>query len=180
MTIVAALAAAFAVALAVLIRMQSAAHAVRDIADAANDTRGLFRGFLWRRKFAKSPLELVDDPREAAAAMLVMLAESDGVITERERTTIVNGMVTTFGATVTQAEQLFAQARFLARDVKLAEAGFRRLQPVLLRKLGPVERGQLIALLDAVARAEGDPGPVEREAIDRLALALEVKGRPRA
>jgi uncharacterized tellurite resistance protein B-like protein len=178
MTIVAALAAAFAVVVALLIRMQSAAHAVRDIADAASDTRGLFRGFLWRRKFAKTPLELVDDPREGAVAMMVMLAESDGVITERERTAVMNGTITTFGATAAQAEQLFAQGRFLARDVKLAEAGFRRLQPLIAKRLGAAERRQLIDILTAVANAEGQPGLVEQDAIDKLALALNVGRKP--
>lgn len=179
MAIIAGLAAAFAVALGLLIRMQSAANATRDIAEAASDTRGMFRGWAWRRKFARSPLDLVEDPREAAAAMLVMIAQSDGAITEREREAILAGMATTFGASHTEAEQLLAHGRWLSRDVTLPDEGFRRLMPLLRTKLAMPERVQLVELLKAVSAAEtktaASMGRIEADAITLAATQLGTR-----
>jgi uncharacterized membrane protein YebE (DUF533 family) len=99
MHILAALGAVLAVLVIVLFRMQQAANAARDIADVANDARGLFRRWSWRRKHAKHPLDTIDDARETAAAMMVAIAQSDGSITERERTAITAEMTKRFGAT---------------------------------------------------------------------------------
>jgi uncharacterized tellurite resistance protein B-like protein len=96
--------------------MQQAANAARDSADVANDARGLFRRWSWRRKHAKHPLDTIDDAREAAAAMMVATAQSDGGITERERLAITAEMTKRFGATPEQAEALLARARWLVQD----------------------------------------------------------------
>jgi hypothetical protein len=61
MHILAALGAVLGVLLFVLFRMQAAANAARDIAGAADEARGLFRRWGWRRKLAKNPLDTIDD-----------------------------------------------------------------------------------------------------------------------
>ena len=116
MHIIAILGAILGVAGLILFRLQQAANATRDIADAADEARGLFRRWGWRRKQLKSPLEAIDDAREAAAAMMVAVAQCDGAITERERTAIVAEMSKRFGATEPQAETLLARARWSVQD----------------------------------------------------------------
>jgi hypothetical protein len=66
MHILAILGAVLGVLLFVLFRMQQAANAARDIADVADEARGLFRRWGWRRKHLAHPLDAVDDAREAA------------------------------------------------------------------------------------------------------------------
>ena len=155
MHILAAIGAVLGVLIFVLFRMQQAANAARDIADAADDARGLFRRWGWRRKFAKNALDTVDDAREAAAAMMVVAAQSDGSITERERAAITSEMVRRFGATQQQADELFARARWLVQDRNDAGEVFRRLTPLIRRSCGPTERADLIDMLRAVAEADG-------------------------
>jgi uncharacterized tellurite resistance protein B-like protein len=111
MHILAILGAVVGVLLFALFRMQQAANATRDIVDAADEARGLVRRWSWRRKHARHLLDTVDDGREAAAAMMVAVAQSDGGITERERAAVTDEMVKRFGATPDQAEALFARAR---------------------------------------------------------------------
>jgi hypothetical protein len=50
-----------------LFRMQQAANAARDIADAADEARGLFAAGAGAGKHAKHPFDMIDDAREAAA-----------------------------------------------------------------------------------------------------------------
>jgi uncharacterized tellurite resistance protein B-like protein len=172
MHILAILGAVVGVALFVLFRMQQAANAARDIADVADDARGLVRRWSWRRKHARHPLDMVDDAREAAAAMMVVVAQSDGGITERERVAITTEMTRRFGATREQADALFARARWLVKDSADASEVFRRLTPLVQRNCGPTERSDLMEMLGAVASADGDPDAIVAQDIAKFAHAL--------
>ena len=172
MHIIAILGAVLGVLFLVLLRMQQAAHAARDLADAADEARGLFRRWGWRRKQLRHPLDAVDDAREAAAAMMVAAAQSDGGITDRERAAIAAEMSRRFGATERQAEELFARARWLVQHRTDAGEVFRRLTPLIVRACGPTERSDLIEMLEAVARADGQSDEVLARDISRLAHNL--------
>lgn len=158
----------------VLWRMQQAANAARDIADAANDMGGLVRRWRWSRKANTNPLDLVDDPREAAAAMMVAVAQADGPLTEAERTRILAEMADKFGASSSHAEELLARARWLTRDSLDAGNVMRRLQGPILKSLGPTERRELVAMLEAVAVADGRPDATVNRDIARLAENLKL------
>jgi uncharacterized tellurite resistance protein B-like protein len=172
MHILAILGAIVGVLLFALFRMQQAANATRDIVDAADEARGLFRRWGWRRKHARHVLDTVDDAREAAAAMMVAVAQSDGGITERERVAVTDEMVKRFDATPDQAEALFARARWLVKDSADAGEVFRRLTPVIQRTCGPTERSDLIKMLDAVASADGAADNIVAQDIAKFARTL--------
>ncbi len=172
MHILAAVAAVLGVLIFVLFRMQQAANAARDIADAADEARGLFRRWGWRRKLAKNPIDTVEDAREAAAAMMVAAAQSDGSITERERSAITAEMVKRFSATQAQADELLARGRWLVQGRTDAAEVFRRLTPLIQRSCGPTERSDLIDMLRAVAEADGRADDVVMQDIAHLTHAL--------
>jgi uncharacterized tellurite resistance protein B-like protein len=173
MHIVAVVGAVLAAVALILFRMQQAAHAARDIADAADEARGLFRRWGWRRKQLRHTLDAIEDAREAAAAMMVAAAQSDGGITERERTVITSEIRERFGASRRQAEELFARARWLVQDRTDAGEVFRRLTPLIKRTCGPQEKSDLIEMLAAVAAADGGNDDVLSQDITRLAHALK-------
>jgi uncharacterized tellurite resistance protein B-like protein len=172
MHILAAIGALLGVLIFVLFRMQQAANAARDIADAADEARGFFRRWGWRRKLAKNPIDTVEDAREAAAAMMVATAQSDGSITERERAAITAEMVKRFGATRTQADELLARGRWLVQDRTDAGEVFRRLTPLIKRTCGPTERADLIDMLRAVAEADSTGDDVVMRDIANLTHSL--------
>lgn len=174
MHIVALLGAIAGVLLFVLLRMQQAANATRDIADAADEARGLFRRWRWRGKHLKNPLDAIDDAREAAAAMMIATAQSDGGITEREQAVICAEMVKRFGATPRQAEELFARARWLVKDSSDAAEVFRRLGPLILRTCGPTERADLVEMLNVVAGADGPADAMVAQDIARFTQTLRA------
>ncbi|HEU4378790.1 MAG TPA: TerB family tellurite resistance protein [Hyphomicrobiaceae bacterium] len=173
MHILAILGALVGVLLFALFRMQQAANAARDIVDAADEARGVLRRWSWRRKHITNPLDTVDDAREAAAAMMVVVAQSDGGITERERTAITREMIKRFGATPDQAEALFARARWLVKDSADAGEVFRRLTAVIQRTCGATERSDLIEMLDAVARTDSPADDIVIQDIARFARVLK-------
>lgn len=172
MSIVAILGAIAAVLLIVLVRMQQAANAARDITEAASDMRGMFRGWAWRRKANQNPLDLVTDPREAAACMLVAVAEYDGNMTDTEKAAIVAEMGKAFGATRKQGEELLAHARFLVRDHRDPANVFRKLGPKAKATLGAEERQQLVDMLTSIATTDGKPSDALLHDIETLRRSL--------
>jgi uncharacterized tellurite resistance protein B-like protein len=172
MPIIAIIGAVLGAAVLILLRMQQAAHAARDIADAADEAGGLFRRWGWRRRQLRNPLDAVEDAREAAAVMMVAAAQSDGAITEREQAAIAAEMIRHFGATERQAAELLARARWLVRDRTDAGEVFRRLTPLIAKTCGPTERADLIGMLEAVAGADGRSDEMLAQDISHLAYNL--------
>src|SRR5262249_22693896 len=88
MHILVAIVSALGIIGVILWRLHMAAEATKGLVETANDARGLFRRWRWQRKLASNPLDLIQDPREAAVAMMVAVAQSDGAMTDRERQVI--------------------------------------------------------------------------------------------
>ena len=172
MHIVALLTALAGIVGIVLWRLNQAASAARDVTEAANEVTSLARRFSWWRKTSRNPLDAVVDPREAATAMMVAVAQYDGNLTEREHVAIVSAISQTFGATAKQSEELIAQARFLVKDVVDPSNCFNRLAPLMTKQLGPNERGELIEMLNKIANADGAPNDAVLHSIGQLQRRL--------
>src|SRR5215510_5026399 len=157
----------------ILWRLHMAAEAAKGLAETANDARGLFRRWRWQRKFAKNPLDLIEDPREAAVAMMVAVAQSDGAMTDRERQVILGELGTRIGATERQAEELLAHGRWLTREVQDIDYCLDKLAPLIQRQCSPEQQRDVVDMLDSVASVEGRPGEIEGAALARVQRALK-------
>ena len=153
MHIVATLIGLAGTAVFVLWRIYLITHAARELTDAASDARGLFRRWRWRKKANVNPLDTITDAREAAAAMVVAVAQCDGPLTERETEAIHGVFMKTFGSTSAQADELLSYGRWLVRDVVDTAEIFRRTAPLVERTCTAEQKRELIAMLTTVAEA---------------------------
>jgi uncharacterized tellurite resistance protein B-like protein len=173
MSIVLGLLAAMAVIGVWLWRLQAAADAARSAADAASEVKGWWRRFMWDRQANRNALDLVTDPREAAAAMLVAVAQYDGALTADEEALIKDEMRQTFEANDQQAEELFARGRWLARDsVNDPAQTLRRLSGIIEKQLNETERQELVTMLRVAAGLGTSTTSVPHRAIDDLERRL--------
>lgn len=172
MHIVLVLLGAVGVVAALLCRVRMAAHAVCGLAGAGNDVRLLVRRLCRRRKLKADGLKSIDDPREAAAAMMVAVAQSDGALTEAEARVIAELMKRTFRIGPEEAAAYLARGRWLARDARCPSQFLRRLTPAIARACTAAERQELIGMLLMAAGAHGEPGDVETRAIAGLSRNL--------
>lgn len=172
MGIFAGLLAAIGVVGMLLWRLNQAAAATRGIAEAASDAHGFVRRLMWRRKSNKNPLDMITNPREAAAAMLAAVAQWDGAMTQDEMTAIKSQMMEHFGATQKQAAELLAGGRWLARDVTDLGAFLKRASPAVVRVCSAPEKRDLIAMLDHIASLDGPADELIRAGIAKLAEHL--------
>ena len=172
MHILVSLLGALGMAIFVLWRLQQAAYMARDVADAAGSAKSLFRRWKWRRKTNVSPIDLIEDPREATSALMIAIAQADGRISDVERQAIAHQIKTFFGATSDQADALIAQSEWTVRDGIDPSEVMRRLTPLLQRTTTQVQRGQIIAMLTATATADGRLDDMTAFDIQRFAKQL--------
>jgi uncharacterized tellurite resistance protein B-like protein len=179
MSIVAALMAAMGLVGVLLWRLNQASDAAKGLLETAEDTRGFFRRMAWRRKSGKNPLDVLDDPREAAAAMMAAIAQWDAAISDREMDAIRVQTQKHFQADGERANELLATGRWLARDVTDLGAFLRRASSVVLKKCTPKERQDLLAMLNAVANIEGRPNALITQELERLGDYYKRAAAPR-
>ena len=179
MSIIAALLAAMGVVGVLLWRVNQASDAAKGLLETAEDTRGFFRRMAWRRKSGKNPLDIVTDPREAAAAMMSAIAQWDAAISDREMDAIRAQVKQYFGANEEQSNELLAMGRWLARDTADIGSFLRRASTCVIAKCSQQERRDLLAMLNAVANAEGKPRDVLQQELKRFADYLSNAALPR-
>ncbi len=151
-------------------RLNSAADAVRNLSGAAEDAHGLWRRFMWRRRLASDRLELIKDPREAAAGMMVAVAQADGALTVREQAALIAEFRKTFEMTEPQAQELLAQARWTVGEVRdLDRCLFKLGQQLDLEQKRDVQ-----GLMERMVLADGAPGPALRASLDKYGRTLKA------
>lgn len=155
-------------------RITSAARAVSELADTADGARKWFRRRRWYKRATFDAIAQVQDPREAAAAMMVAVAQYDGAMTAREKAVIISGMTTHFQVDETIAEALLARGRWLAQNSTDLSFFLKQLAPSVERICSTQEKHQLINMLSNTARADDDMDEVTDHAIMDLKRRLAV------
>ena len=155
-------------------RARTAVDASREIVGAADDAIGKIRYWFFRRNYNKHPLQMLDDPREAAVAWMVGLAQDDGAISARELAEINVQMRDVLE--LDNPTEVLARARWATRDVRSVELCARHLTPMLRGKLGDYERGQLLEMLAAVAAADGAVNAEHAAMLERWRAELLRRG----
>ena len=172
MAILLGIVSAIGVVITLLWRLNQVGDATRGTMEAARDIKGMARGFAWRRKANRHPMEVLTDPREAAAAMMAAVAENDGAMTEPEKAAILDGIKSKFGASGTQADELLAHGRWLAKDVVDLGDFMRRATPLIRTQCDAAQKADLFAMLRSTASADGPADDRITSAINRMEHSL--------
>ncbi len=136
-------------------RINMAVQASRELVDVAHDAKGFFRRRKWNKKVNADIIQQISDPREAATAMMVAVAESDGPMTESERSQILDIISHTFEATSSQAQELLTHGRWISKDAGDLTSYLGRFKKVILNTCDARQKSELIDMLYKVARADG-------------------------
>lgn len=136
-------------------RINLALQASREIVDAAQDAKGFFRRRKWNKKVNADLIQQIEDPREAATAMMVAVAETDGPMTESERTQILDIITGTFEATSKQAIELLAHGRWISKDAGDLTSYLGRFKKIIMKTCDEQQKAELIEMLYKVGKADG-------------------------
>jgi hypothetical protein len=141
-------------------RLRMARQGLDVAADVARTVANAPRRMAFRYKAGKGGLDLIEDPREAAAIMMMQVALArGGKLTPRQSDVIEAEIREHFEYTPGEAEDLAAHAAWVAQTCPPAKDTMTRLSRMIVNapQLGPKEVVDLDAMLVAVSEAEDLP-----------------------
>jgi hypothetical protein len=114
-----------------------------------------------------APLRSIDDPRDGAVVLMILMGRIRGVLTPEQQAAIEDEMrhVLDLEGEVTAR---FLYSQFAAEQVRDFDKALDGLAPLLREKLGRTERADLLAMLQAVATVHGGPTHEQDKALGRV------------
>jgi len=141
-------------------RIQMARRGAKVAMDTARTITNAPRRFTFRYKAGRGGIGLIEDPREAAAIMMMEVARGrEGPLTERQARIIDEEIMRNFNFIQAEADELSAHAAWVTNSAPDPQAAMRKLSQLVVSapQLGPKEIVDLDAMLVAVSEAEGVP-----------------------
>lgn len=135
---------------------ESARRSAKPAQSAVNTPRKM----TFRYRASPDGITLIQDPREAAAVMMMEVARArGGPLTERQSEVIGREIMQHFEFTMAEAEELTAHAAWVTNTAPPPQETMRELSELIVTSsaLGPKEVIDLDAMLVAVSEAEGLP-----------------------
>lgn len=175
MPIVLALIAALGGAYIWYIRAKSAAQMTSELADVASDVMAAARRFGFRRRLNLHPVESIDEPNLAIAALAVAYLELDGLPTAEARMALLHSMQSHTWQNLTQAEESLILGRWLVNESQGPQMAVQRLARRLVKLDRKDSFEPLMAVLKDISAANG--GRVtdrQREALEEISRAFGV------
>lgn len=139
-------------------RMHMAASAAREIADAAGELANLPRKMGFKRKAGKRGIDLISDPREAAAALIVGAAASKGEVTKESRDAIGADLAALFEISREQADEILSLATWHIGALTDPLNAISKLSDLLVREVGTQACADVHRLMLAAAERTEGPG----------------------
>lgn len=157
-------------------RARDAAHATRELTDMATDVLGAARRFGFRRRADQHPVESIDDPRLAGAALATAFLEMGKFPTEEQKQTLLRSVQSTYGMDKAAADEALILGHWLVSECGTIDAAVSRLGKKLLRRGG---QEALDPVLSMVKEFVGDAGLSEKQsdALQELARVFRRTGR---
>lgn len=154
-------------------RFKQTRDASGEILDGVNDVRLAARRLMYKRKHKTHPADSVDDPRLAAAGIVVAIATMDTPISQAEIEAMTKSAQKTFDVTEREALDIVSFGRWVAGQCTTNQEAVRRLSKVINQLAGPEAGPDLVAMITTVATADGNElGENEADAIDTVRRTL--------
>ncbi len=138
-------------------RISMASQGARAIGDAAGEVANLPRKMRFRSRANQKGLSVVDDPREAAAILLLGIARSGCEVTVEDKVGIRAVMMQRFELGEDDANELLARAAWLSEGLHNPDDGIARMTQLIARTTSPRELSELAAMLETIASTDGNP-----------------------
>lgn len=141
-------------------RLQMARRGLDAAADVVQTVANAPRRLAFRYKAGKGGLDLITDPREAAAIMMMQMALARGAPVSGIQQDVIEAEIRdAFQFTRAEAQDIASHAAWVCQTAPPARETMSRLSKLIMNapQLGPKEVVDLDAMLVAVSEAEGVP-----------------------
>jgi len=156
-------------------RLKTLRDAAQDGRKAIETVANLPRKMRFKNKSGKGGLAVVDDPREAAAILMLEIAQARGTLTEKQEAAIRGEIMHHFDFPEEDANALIAQAGWLSRNAGASHVVMSRMTDFVRQSPGmtPKELVDLDGMFVTISEAEGNPTDAQ---LDLLTIYREKTG----
>lgn len=160
-------------------RLKAVGGAARDAGKVVRRVRNAPRKFAFMHRAGRTGLKAVDDPREASAILMVLMAGGYGeqpIAPEYEQV-IKTEACKIFELSEAEAEDLLTHAVWMARDVELVSGVVLRMTQTVKQTagIGPTELVDLFEMLSAVANASSGPNEEQARILELYSNKVGLK-----
>lgn len=142
--------------------------AVSRLVDTASDAKASARRFRWSRKHNKRLIDTLEDPREAAAILMLQVAAYEGDITEKQKTVILGEIKSAFQASSGEAEEFYGFARHVLGETPEVANVLRRVLAPIQTGCSDREKQELLEMLETVAALDSEPNHRQISLINKI------------
>ena len=154
-----------------VLRARNAAEMSHELLDMADDVRAAARRLGFRRNKAQHPMDAVEDPNTAAAAIAVSYLELDDLPTAEQRGNVLVALQSALEVDKSQAEELMVLGRWLMTQCNGPVPAITRAARNLYRMTGG-DPGPMMQILTA---ASTDPiSDKQRDALGEIKRAFRI------
>lgn len=153
-------------------RARNARDVMGDVADMANDVRLAARRFGFSRKMNVHPVESIEDPRLAIAAIGSAFLELDDLPTAEQRELLQVQVRSKLRASAEEAEEMEILGRWFMTECGGAEPAVARISRKLYKIGGADQMEPLMDILKASVTTLSDR---QRDALEDITRAMRVR-----
>lgn len=154
-------------------RFSMARDAAREIGSIAVDLANAPRRFGFRRRANAHPVEGVDEPDLAIAAIATAFLELGGMPTREDQIALASTLNSQLGIPPDDAEEMMILARWLVGECQGPQPAITRITK-RLAKLDPKAFQTLLPVLNEVGSRAGSLSDRQRDALEEIARILKL------
>ncbi len=154
-------------------RLTMAREAAREIGNIAGDLINAPRRLGFRRRANAHPVEGVDDPKLAIAAISLAFLELDGLPAREDQQALAASLSRHLSLRRDDADEMLILSRWLIGECQGPQPAITRLTK-RLGKLDPAAFRQLLPVLNEIGAPRG-LSPRQRDALDEIARILKLR-----
>lgn len=155
-------------------RISMAREAAREIGNIAGDLINAPRRLGFRRRANAHPVEGVDDPKLAVAAISLAFLELSGMPSRDDQDALASALSRQLGLPRADADEMLILGRWLIGECQGPQPAITRLTK-RLGKLDPAGFQSLLPVLDVIGAHTGGMSAKQRDALDEIARILKLR-----
>lgn len=133
----------------------------------------------WERQLGTKPLHRLENSMEAAAVLVVAVAELEGGITRELKENVMGMFCAEFSLPESEATELYASSAYLLRDVMSMEAEVKHILAPSKERFEERHISLLLDMMNKVSQVEGAVTPEQASLIEVVRAELTVSNSTR-
>lgn len=155
-------------------RLRAAGMAARELTGMAADVLGAARALGFRRRANVHPVDSVEDPALAVAAIGIAFLELDGLPSREDQQRLARSIGRHTDNAMPKTEEMMIVGRWLVNECHGAQPAISRLTRRLAR-LDAAGFQPLLSVLNDVAQGAGGMSEKQRESLDEIGRLMKLR-----